>query len=152
MKRSLSLALPGTDFELRNNKVSRKHYFDEKQFQTLAAHDVMNIIFGFIRKINAWNMWKDGRVLLMQSKFDDGDLFIREFVYNSEYANTCFLHWHGFLKQVVNLKQSVGMRHLTIQSCTYWSKSREAIHSWESFHRSNFMICEDWSSDDESAN
>lgn len=149
MKRSLSLALPGSDYELRNNKVQRKHYFDAKEFATLASHDVLNIIFGFIRRLNAWDMWKDGRVLLMQSKFDDGELFIRDFVYNKEYANTCFLHWHGFLKEVVNLKQSCGMKHLTIQSCTYWSKSREGIHSWESFHRSNFMIQEDWSSDNE---
>jgi len=149
MKRSLSSALSGNDYELRNNKTKRINYFRKEEFAVLECHDVLNNIFGFLRKLNLMAMWFQGKVLIMESKFDDGDLFLRQFVYNKEFANTCFLHWHGFLKDVVMLKSVAKMNHLTIQKCTYWSKSREGVHSWESFHRANFIISDDMDFSDE---
>lgn len=141
MKRSRSsLALGGDGYELRNSKVCRKNYFGKEEIAMLDQHDILNIIFGFIRKIGYAKDWKEGRVLIMESRYDDGHLYYRDTYYNKQYANSVFLHWHSFLSTVLRKKEEEGNRNLTIQKCTYWSKSRDATHSWESFHRCNFHL------------
>lgn len=151
MKRTLTQAGGGNDFELRDNKVRKINIFKKEGWQTLSDHDVLNQILAFVKKLRWIEMWKLGEISIMESKFDDGDLFHREFKYNITFADGLFHCWHNFLRNITDKKVRCGMsKWLTIQSCTYYSKSRGGLHSWESFHRSNFMVTDQtYESEDE---
>lgn len=150
MKRSLSAGAPGTEYELRNNKVRRINYFKKECFSILAQHDVLTLIFQKICQVRWMNEWFDGKVLIMQSRFDDEDIFQREFVYTGGRVNVVFHTWHMYLRKITDLKAQANIsRNLTIQSCTYWSKAREAVHTWDSYHQSNFILHDSISSEDE---
>lgn len=144
MKRAFSQAFGGgglNDFELRNDKVQKINVFKKDLFQTLSAHDILNQILALVQKLRWKDLWIKGEICLFESKFDDGDIFARVFKYNVTFAEGLFMCWHNFLRDVTNKKAATGFsKWLTIQSCTYYSKSRSGLHSWESFHRSNMVI------------
>lgn len=165
MKRSLeqSGGAPGSEYELRNNKVRRVNYFKKECFGLLAAHDVLTLIFQKMCQVRWMDEWFNGKILIMQSRFeydemfritdtrfDDEDVFQREFVYTGDRVNVVFHTWHMYLRKITDLKAQANIsRNLTIQSCTYWSRARESVHTWDSYHQSNFVLHDSISSEDE---
>lgn len=146
MKRSL----PADAFELRANKVKKVGIFRAWFMDGLFNHDVGNLILHKLLKIRLEKAWKDGKIQLFTSRFDDDSYFMVSMhlpkpTWQSGGASGVFNFWHGFLKDVYLAKQKCEINHImTIQSCYYWSLARDRVTHWESYHKGGFIVNKDF--------
>lgn len=157
-KRSLSNALPGTAYELRDNKIRRKLCLDKcflkKSEQTWhELDDIWPIILNFVEKLRLNDWWKKGQIQYFKSTlkqccdpYEPGLVFMQTFNYNRRdcsqvwmdqgfYDSTqVFTYWHRFIADVVEAKVLMYLHCGTEQTCTYWSVREQAVHTWTTQH------------------
>jgi len=153
MKRTRT-ALAGIDkYELRNKKVQKILHYPIKDLTVLAENNVWPNVLRLHLLMHWWNMWKNGKVQLFRSSFNDGDIFMQRVHINPFNSAGLFGWWHEFLLQVTTEKAKAGVSHLlSIQEGIYWSISKEMPHTWTSYHKGKEVIMYDSHGDNEHDN
>jgi len=123
----------GYDWELRNNKVQRKGIFTARFMNALGSSDVWKQIETFMNQISWSKAWKEGRLQIFSSEWDNGQVFLRK--WNLSPGSPClFNSWWKFLIESKHQKKLLkSWCQLSISSSQYLNCMGE-IHKWESFH------------------
>lgn len=145
-KRSLSDAMPGECWELRENRIRRKLCLDRcfmkkccEKFHPL--DDVWPQILNYVEQLRLLDWWKQGQIQHFESRFgicctpyEYGQLFMDGWNYNTRDTALVFSYWHKFCQEVIEKKVLYDLHCGTTQSCTYWSVKEQAIHTWTVQH------------------